>query len=181
MCFWLQIGVVGWITPDTAFLSQPGPNITFLPVNTSVPACIKEMKAAESVDLVIGLSHTGRQTSAIPQCSAQNHYTAPQDVLNCCRLSTAYHAKWAAAAACPELNHIIGSHSQASLCTQQQQRHQPLCIPMHMQAISDSSHAAVKPYLPCPCAHLLLHSCSHTTALRLYAHASHPQFQAMWP
>lgn len=67
--FMAQIGVVGWITPDTSFLSKPGPLITFSPVIPAVTACIQEMKRNnDDLDIIIGLSHTGTMVVVMKYC-----------------------------------------------------------------------------------------------------------------
>jgi 2',3'-cyclic-nucleotide 2'-phosphodiesterase (5'-nucleotidase family) len=39
----VQVGVVGFTTPDTPFLSSPGPTITFLPLYPSVQNAVNEV------------------------------------------------------------------------------------------------------------------------------------------
>ncbi|XP_065671099.1 snake venom 5'-nucleotidase isoform X5 [Hydra vulgaris] len=57
----VKIGVIGYITPDTKWLSRPGPNITFYNVIESVR---KEAHNLESkgVKVIIALGHAGFET-----------------------------------------------------------------------------------------------------------------------
>lgn len=54
----IKIGVVGYTTEDTAFLSNPGPDIRFEPIIESVRKAVSELKKAH-VDVIIALSHAG--------------------------------------------------------------------------------------------------------------------------
>lgn len=39
----VQVGVVGYTTPDTPFLASPGPNITFLSLYPSVQNAVRSL------------------------------------------------------------------------------------------------------------------------------------------
>lgn len=54
----LRIGIIGFTTPDTKFLSLPGEHIKFLPQIPSIKKSVQELKKAK-VDVIIGLSHSG--------------------------------------------------------------------------------------------------------------------------
>ena len=54
---WWQVGVVGWVTPDTKFLSSPG-NVEFMEPAEPVQAEVDKL-LADGADLIVGLSHTG--------------------------------------------------------------------------------------------------------------------------
>ena len=54
----IKIGVIGYTTEDTAFLSNPGPHISFNPIVESVKKAVLELKKAH-VDVIIALSHAG--------------------------------------------------------------------------------------------------------------------------
>jgi len=54
----IKIGIVGYTTEDTSFLSNPGPNITFKPIIDSLDHAIQELKK-QKVDVIIALSHSG--------------------------------------------------------------------------------------------------------------------------
>jgi 5'-nucleotidase len=54
----IKIGVIGYTTEDTAFLSNPGPTIKFLPIEQKVREAVGELKRAK-VDVIIALSHAG--------------------------------------------------------------------------------------------------------------------------
>ncbi|XP_045195357.2 snake venom 5'-nucleotidase-like [Mercenaria mercenaria] len=54
----VKIGLVGYITTDTAFISNAGPTVEFEDEVTAVRNEVEKLKAA-GVDIVIGLSHAG--------------------------------------------------------------------------------------------------------------------------
>ncbi len=53
-----RIGLVGYTTEDTAYLSSPGEKIRFLPIIESVTRAVKELKA-KKVDVIVAISHSG--------------------------------------------------------------------------------------------------------------------------
>jgi 5'-nucleotidase len=53
-----KIGVIGAITPDTPFISSPGDNVKFLPLQESLQSAIDDLQAS-GVNKVILLSHCG--------------------------------------------------------------------------------------------------------------------------
>jgi hypothetical protein len=64
-----QIGVLGWLTPDTAVTSLSIGKTKFLPITASVTACLKELKKQHpDVNYIIGLSHGGEM---IYNCNRQ--------------------------------------------------------------------------------------------------------------
>lgn len=54
----VKIGLIGYITTDTAFISNPGKTVTFTDVVTTVRREAKKLKDA-GVEVIIGLSHAG--------------------------------------------------------------------------------------------------------------------------
>lgn len=54
----LRIGLVGYTTEDTAYLSSPGPNVKFLRVIESVKKAVADLKRAKA-DVIIAISHAG--------------------------------------------------------------------------------------------------------------------------
>jgi 5'-nucleotidase len=54
----IRVGVVGALTPDTPFLSSPGPNITFNSLYPSLQNAVNEVRTMR-VDIVVLLSHIG--------------------------------------------------------------------------------------------------------------------------
>jgi hypothetical protein len=44
----VQVGIVGYTTPDTPFLSSPGPTITFLPLYPSVQNAVNEVRHSDN-------------------------------------------------------------------------------------------------------------------------------------
>lgn len=54
----VRIGIVGYTTEDTAYLSSPGQNIQFLPIIPSVKKAVASLKKAR-VDVIIAVSHSG--------------------------------------------------------------------------------------------------------------------------
>lgn len=66
-----QVGVVGWITPDTAVTANSVGKVTFAPVAMAVPACIEQLKKEhKDLDLIVGLSHTGARATAGQRCGS---------------------------------------------------------------------------------------------------------------
>eukprot|EP00897_Mesotaenium_endlicherianum_P009292 jgi/Mesen1/8391/ME000468S07823 len=57
----VKVGVVGWTTTETFTTSSPGPDVEFLPLVSSVQACVSELQAA-GVNIIIGLGHAGFQS-----------------------------------------------------------------------------------------------------------------------
>jgi 5'-nucleotidase len=55
------IGIIGLITPDTAFIDYPGKNIVFLPVEDSARKYIAELNE-QGINKIIVLSHLGYQS-----------------------------------------------------------------------------------------------------------------------
>jgi 5'-nucleotidase/UDP-sugar diphosphatase len=53
-----QVGIVGFTTEETSYISAPGPNVQFLPIEPAVQKVVDELKA-KGVDKIIGLSHSG--------------------------------------------------------------------------------------------------------------------------
>ena len=53
-----KVGIIGLITPDTAFLSYPGKNISFLPASDAARKYIAELNRA-GINKIIILSHLG--------------------------------------------------------------------------------------------------------------------------
>ena len=53
-----KVGIIGFTTPDTSFLSSPGDKVKFLPLIPSIKQAIQKLQAAK-VDVIIGLSHSG--------------------------------------------------------------------------------------------------------------------------
>ncbi|GAB4538412.1 MAG: 5'-nucleotidase C-terminal domain-containing protein [Anaerolineae bacterium] len=53
-----QIGIIGYITEDTAILSSPGPNVVFKNIEESVAAAVAELEAM-GVNKIVALSHAG--------------------------------------------------------------------------------------------------------------------------
>lgn len=67
----LKIAVIGWITPETAYMSSAGDTVTFKPIVPSVKACIAQLrKEQKDVDLIIGLSHSGARESSLTTAAA---------------------------------------------------------------------------------------------------------------
>ncbi len=54
----IKVGIIGFTTPDTSFLSSPGDKVKFLPLIPSIKQAIQKLQAAK-VDVIIGLSHSG--------------------------------------------------------------------------------------------------------------------------
>eukprot|EP01023_Acetabularia_acetabulum_P048424 TRINITY_DN5117_c0_g1_i14.p1 TRINITY_DN5117_c0_g1~~TRINITY_DN5117_c0_g1_i14.p1 ORF type:complete len:464 (-),score=82.92 TRINITY_DN5117_c0_g1_i14:2370-3761(-) len=54
-----KVGIVGALTTDTSFSSNPGPQTKFQDLVPSLNDCILEMKSQENVDIVIALTHVG--------------------------------------------------------------------------------------------------------------------------
>lgn len=54
----LRIGLVGYTTEDTVYLSSPGAQVKFLPIIPSLKKAVAELKKAH-VDVIIALSHSG--------------------------------------------------------------------------------------------------------------------------
>lgn len=54
----LRIGILGYTTEDTAYLSSPGQNIRFLPIIESVKKAVAALKR-EGVDVIVAVSHSG--------------------------------------------------------------------------------------------------------------------------
>lgn len=58
----VQVGVLSWLTPDTAATAPSIGKVKMLPVIPSVKQCLAELKAQhKDLEYVIGLSHTGGQ------------------------------------------------------------------------------------------------------------------------
>ncbi len=55
----VKIGIVGITTPETAFLSSPGPNIKFLDPATSLQKAVRTLRRKEGVKFIIALTHIG--------------------------------------------------------------------------------------------------------------------------
>lgn len=56
----VRMGVVGWVTPETAFISNPGVDIAFDSVVPSAAGAVALLKADfPDVKLIVGLSHAG--------------------------------------------------------------------------------------------------------------------------
>jgi 5'-nucleotidase/UDP-sugar diphosphatase len=53
-----RIGVVGYTTEETSFLSSPGPTIRFLPIEAAVKKAVKELEA-QGVNKIVAVSHAG--------------------------------------------------------------------------------------------------------------------------
>ena len=53
-----RVGVVGLTTPDTAFISEPGPSVRFLDVAGTARRCVRELEARR-IDKIILLTHLG--------------------------------------------------------------------------------------------------------------------------
>ncbi|MGA2158161.1 MAG: 5'-nucleotidase C-terminal domain-containing protein [Dehalococcoidia bacterium] len=53
-----KIGIIGLITPDTAFINYPGKNIVFLPVEATARKYISELNG-QGINKIIVLSHLG--------------------------------------------------------------------------------------------------------------------------
>lgn len=53
-----RIGIIGFITEETADLSSPGETIDFLPIEEVVERSLRQLEA-DGVDIIIGLSHSG--------------------------------------------------------------------------------------------------------------------------
>jgi 5'-nucleotidase / UDP-sugar diphosphatase len=54
----LRIGILGYTTEDTAYLSSPGADIKFLPIIDSVKKAVLALKKAHA-DVIIAVSHSG--------------------------------------------------------------------------------------------------------------------------
>ena len=64
-----KVGLVGWITPDTAFAATNAGGFKFGAVAASVKACLAELRQAhKDVHLIIGLSHTGQRAAPLGFC-----------------------------------------------------------------------------------------------------------------
>lgn len=57
----ISIGILGYTTKDTAYLSAPGPTVTFLPIIDSVKKAVLALKKAK-VNVIIAVSHAGLKT-----------------------------------------------------------------------------------------------------------------------
>eukprot|EP00884_Botryococcus_braunii_P022514 jgi/Botrbrau1/8947/Bobra.0148s0060.1 len=55
-----KIAFIAWITPETKFLANVGPNVEFKPIEEAVIPLIKDLKSTQNITRIIGLSHTGR-------------------------------------------------------------------------------------------------------------------------
>lgn len=53
-----RVGIVGYITEETSFLSSPGPNVKFLPEIASVRSAVEDLEA-QGINKIIALSHCG--------------------------------------------------------------------------------------------------------------------------
>ena len=53
-----RVGVIGLTTPDTAFISEPGPSVRFLDVAETARRCVRELEA-RGIDKIILLTHIG--------------------------------------------------------------------------------------------------------------------------
>ncbi len=56
-----RIGIVGWITEETAQLSSPGPTVEFGAIQSAVEREVKSL-TAQNIDVIIGLSHAGHRS-----------------------------------------------------------------------------------------------------------------------
>ena len=56
-----KVGVIGYITPSTAVLSNPGPNVTFEAVVGAVKREVAELKK-QGVTVIVALGHAGLET-----------------------------------------------------------------------------------------------------------------------
>ena len=54
----IKVGIIGYISPRTAIISQPGPNITFHDEIYSVNQEAKKLKD-QGVNIIIALGHSG--------------------------------------------------------------------------------------------------------------------------
>ncbi len=54
----LRVGIIGYTTEDTAYLSSPGPDVRIGPIIDNVKKAVLELKKAR-VDVIIALSHSG--------------------------------------------------------------------------------------------------------------------------
>ena len=54
----IKVGIIGYISPRTAIISQPGPNITFHDEIYSVNEEAKKLKD-QGVNIIIALGHSG--------------------------------------------------------------------------------------------------------------------------
>lgn len=56
-----KVGVVGYTTPDTSKISNPGPDVTFSPVVPAVRKQVEELKK-QGVEVVVAVGHAGIDT-----------------------------------------------------------------------------------------------------------------------
>jgi 5'-nucleotidase / UDP-sugar diphosphatase len=54
----LRIGILGYTTKDSIYLSSPGPHVAFLPIIDSVKKAVAALKDAR-VDVIVAVSHAG--------------------------------------------------------------------------------------------------------------------------
>ena len=83
----ISVGIIGFTTPDTVWLSSPGPNVTFQPIVASIQREVRRLKQEQGIKIFIGLGHAGFRTDV--------------DVLK----------------KIPELDVVVGGHSNTFLYT----------------------------------------------------------------
>lgn len=52
-------GIIGYITPETSFLSNPGPDITFTHPVVEVRKVAQDLKENQQVDIIVAVGHAG--------------------------------------------------------------------------------------------------------------------------
>ena len=56
---WITTGIIGYITPETAFLSSPGPDITFSDAVEAVKEEASKLKE-QGVNIIVAVGHAGK-------------------------------------------------------------------------------------------------------------------------